>query len=88
MRNKVAFYSKIKLVEGVWDFLFGLPAHISIQLGGFAAAMAQQFLDNTDIGAVLQQMRCIAVPQGMHRCLLPNTRFLKCPPEQGLNTSG
>jgi hypothetical protein len=57
MRNKIAFYSKIKLVEGIWDFLFGLPAHIGIQFGGFAAAMPRQLLDNPDVGAVLQQMR-------------------------------
>ena len=71
----MATFLQVQVGEWASNFAYDGSAHVRIDLGGFAATMAQQFLDIPQIGTLFQQMSRKRVTQGMNTALLGYARF-------------
>ena len=50
--------------------------HIDVDHGGFHIAVAEQFLNRADVGALIQQVRSERMAEGVARCWLADSRRL------------
>ena len=76
-----------EVVQWVFDlaeFVIGDPG---VDFGCFAARMAQEFLDISEIDALIKQVGSEAVPQGMRRGMLSYAGLSQCFAKDILNTS-
>src|ERR1700736_4301679 len=66
----------------------GVGGHLGIQRGGLELFMSEQDLDSADIFALLEQMSCKRVTQGMHRDALIDVRGLRSLVHRAVQLSG
>ena len=57
------------------DFFHALPGNVSIDLSRRDVAVAEQQLNHTKIGTVVQEVRCKRVAHGMRRELFLTPAF-------------
>ena len=70
--RKIPYFTKVSFIQGTMYCFYSFVADMGINFCGFAAFMAQKFLNNTKVSTAFQQMSCKTMPQRMDAGFLFN----------------